>query len=110
MLTPPSGGKAWLTMYSRQVVFAQLRGHSSERTKLHAKGWARPGSWVPFQNNPPCNGNEPAFNTARSYQRGGVNALMGDGRLQFFKRSISAPTWRALSTTTGGEVISADSY
>ena len=24
MLTPPSGGKAWLTMYSGQVVFAQL--------------------------------------------------------------------------------------
>jgi prepilin-type N-terminal cleavage/methylation domain-containing protein/prepilin-type processing-associated H-X9-DG protein len=64
----------------------------------------------PNQTNPPCINVLPAFNAARSFHPGGVNALMGDGSVEFFKNSISIPTWRALSTTTGGEVLSADSY
>jgi len=48
--------------------------------------------------------------TARSYHPGGVNCLFGDGSVHFIKNSISGPTWRALGTVTGGEVISADSY
>jgi hypothetical protein len=35
---------------------------------------------------------------------------MGDGRVQFFKNSVSLLVWRALSTTTGGEVVSSDAY
>jgi prepilin-type processing-associated H-X9-DG protein len=64
----------------------------------------------PFQNNAPCNGKSPALNAARSFHAGGVNALLADGSVKFFKNSISIATWRALSTTQGGEVISADSY
>ena len=64
----------------------------------------------PFQTNPPCNGNKPAFDAARSLHPGGVNALMGDGRVRFFKNSINLATWRSLSTTIGGEVISTDAY
>src|SRR5262245_30296654 len=48
--------------------------------------------------------------TARSYHPGGVNVLMGDGSVKFFKDSISGRTWRALGTVAGGEVISSDSY
>jgi prepilin-type N-terminal cleavage/methylation domain-containing protein/prepilin-type processing-associated H-X9-DG protein len=63
--------------------------------------------------NPPCKAvstKTPTFNAARSLHPGGVNALLADGSVRFFKNSISLPVWRALSTTSGGEVISADSY
>jgi prepilin-type processing-associated H-X9-DG protein len=45
---------------------------------------------------------------ARSYHPGGVNALMGDGSVRFFKSTINPYTWRALGTPSFGEVISAD--
>jgi prepilin-type N-terminal cleavage/methylation domain-containing protein/prepilin-type processing-associated H-X9-DG protein len=64
----------------------------------------------PFGSNPPCNGNEPAFNAARSFHPGGVNALMGDGRVQFAKNSVNLVIWRDLSTMSGGEVVDASSY
>ena len=47
---------------------------------------------------------------ARSRHSGGVNAAMCDGSVRFMKDSISLPTWRALSTSQGGEIISSDSY
>jgi prepilin-type N-terminal cleavage/methylation domain-containing protein/prepilin-type processing-associated H-X9-DG protein len=48
--------------------------------------------------------------TARSYHPGGVNALLGDGSVRFIKDTINGPTWRALGTVSGAEVISADAY
>jgi prepilin-type N-terminal cleavage/methylation domain-containing protein/prepilin-type processing-associated H-X9-DG protein len=51
-----------------------------------------------------------AYNAARSYHPGGVNALLSDGSVKFFKNSVSLMTWRALSTTNGAEVISSDTY
>ena len=66
--------------------------------------------------NPPCiqirsgfNGND-KFYAARSRHPGGVNTAMCDGSVKFFKSTINIFTWRALSTTNGGEVISSDSY
>jgi prepilin-type N-terminal cleavage/methylation domain-containing protein/prepilin-type processing-associated H-X9-DG protein len=47
---------------------------------------------------------------ADSYHPGGVNGLMGDGSVRFFKNSVSGPVWRALGSIAGGEVISSDSY
>jgi hypothetical protein len=35
---------------------------------------------------------------------------MGDGSVRFVKNSINLPTWMAMGTRAGGEVISADSY
>ncbi|WP_165068831.1 DUF1559 domain-containing protein [Paludisphaera rhizosphaerae] len=46
--------------------------------------------------------------TATSRHAGGVNVLMGDGSVRFIKNSVSLPTWWALGTCAGGEVISAD--
>ena len=43
--------------------------------------------------------------TSRSYHAQGVNALLMDGSVRFFRSSISQPTWRALGTRAGGEVI-----
>jgi len=66
----------------------------------------------PFSMNPPCirAPGSVYFNTARSRHSGGVNALFADGSVKFVKDSINITTWRALSTTQGSEVISADSY
>ncbi len=64
----------------------------------------------PTKQNPPCNANSPVFNAARSFHPGGVNALYCDGSVKFAKSTINVLTWRALSTTYGGEVISADQY
>ncbi len=47
---------------------------------------------------------------ARSNHSGGVNVGMCDGSVRFIKNSVSAPTWAAIGSIGGGEVISADSY
>jgi prepilin-type N-terminal cleavage/methylation domain-containing protein/prepilin-type processing-associated H-X9-DG protein len=64
--------------------------------------------WGVVAPDPPCNtrsGNE-AYVTARSNHSGGVNGLLGDGSVQFYRDTITLATWRALSTTQGGEAIS----
>jgi prepilin-type N-terminal cleavage/methylation domain-containing protein/prepilin-type processing-associated H-X9-DG protein len=45
-----------------------------------------------------------------SLHPGGVNMLMGDSSVRFMKNSVSLPTWRAIGTRNGGEVVSSDSY
>jgi prepilin-type N-terminal cleavage/methylation domain-containing protein/prepilin-type processing-associated H-X9-DG protein len=40
----------------------------------------------------------------------GVNFLFADGHVSFLKATMSYPTYKALATRAGGEVISADSY
>jgi prepilin-type N-terminal cleavage/methylation domain-containing protein/prepilin-type processing-associated H-X9-DG protein len=74
-----------------------------------ANGYCR----YPYLTNPTCTGvtvAQNSYNASRSYHPGGVNALLADGSVKFFKNSISIPVWRALSSTTGGEVVSSDSY
>jgi prepilin-type N-terminal cleavage/methylation domain-containing protein/prepilin-type processing-associated H-X9-DG protein len=50
------------------------------------------------------------MNTANSYHPGGVNFGLCDGSVRFVKNSVSLPTWNALGSRNGGEVISSDSY
>jgi prepilin-type N-terminal cleavage/methylation domain-containing protein/prepilin-type processing-associated H-X9-DG protein len=50
------------------------------------------------------------MNTANSYHPGGVNLAMCDGSVRFVKESVGLPTWRALGSRNGGEVLSWDSY
>jgi len=59
---------------------------------------------------PPCNQNSPRFTASRSYHPGGVNILFGDGSVKFIKDSVSLATFRAISSPSNGEVISADAY
>ncbi len=47
---------------------------------------------------------------ASSRHPGGVNVCFCDGSVKFIKASISMPTWWALGTMAGNEVISADQY
>jgi prepilin-type N-terminal cleavage/methylation domain-containing protein/prepilin-type processing-associated H-X9-DG protein len=45
-----------------------------------------------------------------SQHPGGVNMGMADGSVKFIKDSIGLPTWWALGSRSGNEVISADAY
>jgi prepilin-type N-terminal cleavage/methylation domain-containing protein/prepilin-type processing-associated H-X9-DG protein len=47
---------------------------------------------------------------ASSYHPGGANAVMADGSVKFFKETVALPTWMALSTRVGGEVVSSDQF
>ena len=50
------------------------------------------------------------YSNADSFHPGGVNTLMGDGSVRFFKDGLSQRIWWALGTRAGGEVVSSDSY
>jgi prepilin-type processing-associated H-X9-DG protein/prepilin-type N-terminal cleavage/methylation domain-containing protein len=78
---------------------------------------------TPNDTQPDCRGGLPHSNrsdplwswlshniTARSKHPGGVNALFCDGHVQFVKNAISAVTWQALGTRSGGEAVSADAF
>ncbi len=54
--------------------------------------------------------NSPIGHTDEMYSLhpGGSNVLMGDGSVRFIKQSINLRAWQALSSRSGGEVISAD--
>lgn len=43
--------------------------------------------------------------SARSLHTGGVNAAMCDGSVRFVQNNINIATWRAMSTSRGGEVL-----
>jgi prepilin-type N-terminal cleavage/methylation domain-containing protein len=63
--------------------------------------------------NPPCISATTALPDnygSRSRHSGGVNVVMGDDSVRFVKNSTNVRTWRAMSTTCGGEIISADQY
>jgi prepilin-type processing-associated H-X9-DG protein len=45
-----------------------------------------------------------------SFHPSGVNALLADGSVRFYKSSITGTVWRARGTVQGGEVIGADFY
>jgi prepilin-type N-terminal cleavage/methylation domain-containing protein/prepilin-type processing-associated H-X9-DG protein len=57
----------------------------------------------------PWNGERGAM-SAGSRHPGVVNLLLCDGSVRVIKSSINPPTWWALGTMAGAEVISADSY
>jgi prepilin-type processing-associated H-X9-DG protein len=47
---------------------------------------------------------------ASSFHSGGVNVGFMDGSVRFVKNTVDLPTWWALGTRAGGEVVSADAY
>jgi prepilin-type N-terminal cleavage/methylation domain-containing protein/prepilin-type processing-associated H-X9-DG protein len=68
--------------------------------------------YTPNSKYPDCTdaGRNAAVTAPRSFHPGGVDVLYCDGHVAFAKDSVSIPTWRALSTRAGGEVVSSDSY
>ncbi len=68
--------------------------------------------YTPNSQYPDCTdaGRNAAITGPRSLHSGGANVLILDGHVQFVKNSVSLPTFRALATVNGGEVISSDSF
>jgi prepilin-type N-terminal cleavage/methylation domain-containing protein/prepilin-type processing-associated H-X9-DG protein len=68
--------------------------------------------FTPNSQYPDCTdaGRNAAVTGPRSFHPGGVNVLFLDGHVAYVKDSVNIPTWRALSTRAGGEVVSSDSY
>ena len=83
---------------------------------VHGGPLARRAAHLPCTSRPP-NGRSCGFFVAlrasmppSSLHPGGVNLLLADGSVRFVKRHREFPTWRALGTISGGEVISSDGY
>jgi prepilin-type processing-associated H-X9-DG protein len=70
-----------------------------------SRPWPSPSA-VPDQGKQPGNG----LIGAQSNHPGGVNVGMLDGSVRFMKDSIARPTWWAVATYSGGEVIDAASF
>jgi prepilin-type N-terminal cleavage/methylation domain-containing protein/prepilin-type processing-associated H-X9-DG protein len=68
------------------------------------------GCVYPFQTNPPCQSGFAYYFAARSRHPGGVNVGMCDGSVKFIKNTIGLAIWSAVSSSQGGEVISADQF
>ncbi len=64
---------------------------------------------------PHSNRSDPLWNhlslnvTARSRHPGGVNMLLADGHVRFFKNAIAPAVWQALGSARGGEPLPAES-
>lgn len=52
----------------------------------------------------------PRVNSFGSPHPGAANFAMADGSVRFINQTIAQPTYHALGTRAGGEVISADAY
>jgi prepilin-type N-terminal cleavage/methylation domain-containing protein/prepilin-type processing-associated H-X9-DG protein len=118
------------TLMTSEVIVGQggdLRGFGWWSNGAIFSAWGTPNTSVldimpsasycvpSIRTNPPCDTKGQSSTSgliisARSRHPGGVNAGMCDGSVKFIKNSISLPIWRALSTSHGSEVLSADSY
>ena len=86
-----------------------LTPNSSQPDLMQSTGYCN----YPYSGNPPCAGattNTGIMLAARSRHPGGVNSAFADGSVHFIKNSVNPYVYRSLSTTKGGEVISADAY
>ena len=94
----------------------QLWNGYNRRGFMWASGEARCVSYnhyyTPNAKSFDCVANDPTatyiavgYRAARSRHTGGVNVVLGDGSVRFVNDTIDAPTWRALGTRTGGEVV-----
>jgi prepilin-type N-terminal cleavage/methylation domain-containing protein/prepilin-type processing-associated H-X9-DG protein len=68
--------------------------------------------YPPNSQYPDCTdaGRNAAVTGPRSFHPGGTNMLFLDGHVQFLKNTVNLTTFRAISTITGGEVVSADAF
>lgn len=87
-------GHPWGTVWNRYFHFGPPNMHSCDTTPSTFSGLGGGQGVVPPTSN----------------HSGGVNVCFTDGSVKFIKDSVSLPTWWALGTRAGGEVISADSY
>jgi len=89
-------GHPWGTVFNRYTHFGTPNMITCDTSNTNAQSVGTGGGQV----SAPPTSNHP----------GGVNVCFADGSVKFMKDSVSLPTWWALGTRDGGEVISADSY
>jgi prepilin-type processing-associated H-X9-DG protein len=110
--TAASGDIRGLTVWSVGAAFETLIPPNSRLPGdiLYQSGLCQ----YPYLNNPPCTspttGALPLVFGARSRHPGGVNVLFGDGSVKFIKNTTNFAVWQAISTTKGGEIVSADQF
>jgi prepilin-type N-terminal cleavage/methylation domain-containing protein/prepilin-type processing-associated H-X9-DG protein len=85
-----------------------LTPNTSQPDWMQSSGYCN----YPGANNPPCIGGPQSAEmmAARSKHSGGVNGAFCDGSVRFLKNTINPAVYSALTTTRGGEVVSADAY
>jgi prepilin-type N-terminal cleavage/methylation domain-containing protein/prepilin-type processing-associated H-X9-DG protein len=106
-------GASWdLRGFSHWAYAANFSGFLPPNTSMpdwmHSAGYCN----YPSGTNPPCIGGPGnlVMIAARSNHSGGVNVGFCDGSVKFIKNSVSRPTYQALASSQGGEVVSSDSY
>jgi len=126
--TPPDSGSPALALQMISTCRAVPSTKASDNSNLSGAYWSFTYPWhgvvssyshFAGPNTMTCVGNstlDPAWGgrTAMlppsSGHSGGVNVCMTDGSVKFLKDTVNLPTWWALGTRNGGEVISADAY
>lgn len=92
-----AGGAAWSGLRGAKWI----NGHYADTLYNHFYG--------PNSATPDCNNgfHSHALVSARSMHAGGVQVALGDGKVRFVSENINLPTWQALATRSGGEVVGA---
>jgi prepilin-type N-terminal cleavage/methylation domain-containing protein/prepilin-type processing-associated H-X9-DG protein len=126
--TPASSGSGALALQMIANCKAVPSTKPSDISNLSGAYWAFTFPWHLMVSSyshfaPPnsmtCVGNlslDPAWGGRTHYvppssgHSGGVNVCFADGSVKFIKDTVSLPTWWALGTRNGAEVISADAY
>ncbi len=118
--TDPLRQFAEFTASSSAPLSTSICATPTQWTGDRGREWAR-GSFImaaynhyytPNSRIPDCtnSGRAAALTAARSLHPGGVNTLFCDGHVQFVKNSVNQANWWALSTRSGGEVLSSDAF
>ena len=100
--SPYSPSTTLLGGYSRGTYWQLGQPHNGSYNHVMA-----PNSWSCSSSTDTLNNTIGAYG-ASSRHSGGVNVLFGDGSVKFIKDSISLPTWWAIATRAGEEVVSSD--
>jgi prepilin-type N-terminal cleavage/methylation domain-containing protein/prepilin-type processing-associated H-X9-DG protein len=112
-LVGQSGASLDLRGFSHWAYAANYSGlrtpNSRDNDWMQSAGYC---NWPAIRSNPPCQGGPGGLViiAARSKHPGGVNVTFCDGSVKFIKDSVNIATYNALSSSKGGEVISADAY
>jgi prepilin-type N-terminal cleavage/methylation domain-containing protein len=87
--TYTTGGQSWFWLGRQHTLYTH-----TQQPNGRVPDCLLPRSVVPY-----------GMATARSWHRGGVNAVMGDGSGRFVLESIDLAVWRGLGTRNGGELV-----
>jgi prepilin-type N-terminal cleavage/methylation domain-containing protein/prepilin-type processing-associated H-X9-DG protein len=94
-----------------EAVLPSITGWNGTRLSYWLRGCSPTGPvmngrFTPNNPVPDLTGRSSKITAARSRHPGGVNACLCDGSVQFVDETIDRPTWHALWTRSGSEIIS----